>query len=41
MIPAAIALAVFILYALLFKDTRKKLTAEAEAERGLAASPVT
>lgn len=41
MIPAAIALAVFVLYALLFKDKRRKAILEAQAEKGLAASPVT
>lgn len=41
MIPAAIALAVFILYALLFKEEKKKLISPSEAEKGLAASPVT
>jgi nucleoside transporter len=40
MIPAAIALAVFILYALLFKEERKKLISPSEAQEGLATSPV-
>lgn len=41
MIPAAIALAVFILYALLFKEEKKKLISPSEAQKGLATSPVT
>ncbi len=41
MIPAAIALAVFILYALLFKEENKKLISPSEAQKGLATSPVT
>jgi len=40
MIPAAIALFVFVLYALLFKDDKKKAISRLEAEEGLAASPV-
>lgn len=41
MIPATIALVVFVLYALLFKDDKKKIISPSEAEKGLAASPVT
>lgn len=41
MIPAAISLVVFLLYALLFKDDKKKIISQSEAEKGLAASPVT
>ncbi len=41
MIPAGIALAVFLLYALLFKEERKKLISPSEAQKGLATSPVT
>lgn len=41
MIPAAIAFAVFLLYALLFKEEKKKLISQSEAEKGLATSPVT
>jgi nucleoside transporter len=40
MIPAAISFGVFVLYALLFRDDKKKIISEAEAEKGLAASPV-
>lgn len=40
MIPAAIALAVFILYALLFKEEKKKLISPSEAQKALATSPV-
>lgn len=41
MIPASIALAVFVLYAVLFKEDKKKVVSQAEAQKGLAASPVT
>ncbi len=41
MIPAAISFAVFVLYAALFKDDKKKIITQSEAEQGLAASPVT
>jgi len=42
MIPAAIAAIVFLLYALLFKDDRKKkIISDSEAEKGLAATPLT
>lgn len=41
MIPAAISFAVFVLYAVLFKDDKKKIITQSEAEKGLAASPVT
>lgn len=41
MIPAAIAMVVFLLYAVLFKDDKKKVISPSEAEKGLAASPVT
>lgn len=40
MIPAAIALVVFVLYAVLFKEEKKKTITPSEAEEGLAASPV-
>jgi MFS family permease len=40
-VPAVISGIVFILYALLFKDEQKKNVTEAEAEKGLATSPVT
>lgn len=41
MIPAAIALFVFVLCALLFKDEKRKIISLAEAKKGLAPSPVT
>lgn len=41
MIPAAISFAVFVLYAALFRDDKKKIISQSEAEKGLAASPVT
>jgi len=41
LIPAAISFAVFVLYAALFKDDKKKIITQSEAEQGLAASPVT
>jgi MFS family permease len=41
MIPAAIALVVFVLYALLFKEDKKKIISQSEAEKGLAVSPAT
>lgn len=41
MIPAAIALAVFILYGVMFKEEKKKLISSSEAEKSLATSPVT
>ncbi len=41
MIPAAIAAVVFVLYAVLFRDDKKKVILQAEAEKALAASPVT
>ena len=41
MIPAAISAVVFVLYAVLFKDDKKKIISPAEAEKGLATSPVT
>ncbi|HKG68522.1 MAG TPA: nucleoside permease [Segetibacter sp.] len=41
MIPAAIALVVFVLYALLFKEDKKKIISQSEAEKGLAVSPIT
>ncbi|MEJ7685233.1 MAG: hypothetical protein WKG06_46785 [Segetibacter sp.] len=34
MIPAAIALVVFLLYAVLFKDDKKKIISPSEAEKG-------
>ncbi len=41
MIPAAISFAVLVLYAVLFKDDKKKIISQSEAEQGLAVSPVT
>lgn len=41
LVPAAISLAVFLLYAFLFKEQKKQSINEAEAEAGLATSPVT
>lgn len=41
MIPAAISFAVFVLYAALFRDDKKKMISQSEAEQGLASSPVT
>ena len=41
LIPAAISLVVFLLYAFLFKEEKKKAITESEAEKGLATSPVT
>jgi len=41
LIPAAISLVVFLLYAFLFKEEKKKVITESEAEKGLATSPVT
>lgn len=41
MIPAAIAMVVFVLYALLFKEDKKKIISQSEAEKGLAVSPAT
>lgn len=41
MIPAAISLVVFVLYALLFKEDKKKIISQSEAEKGLAVSPAT
>ena len=41
MIPAAISAVVFVLYALFFKDDKKKVVSQSEVEEGLAASPVT
>jgi MFS family permease len=41
LIPASISLVVFLLYAFLFKEEKKKPITEAEAETGLATSPVT
>ncbi len=40
-IPAIIAAAVFVLYALLFKDQGRSEVSEVEGEKGLATSPVT
>jgi nucleoside transporter len=40
-IPAAIAFAVMLLFLLFFKDEKKKAVTEAQAEKGLAASPIT
>jgi nucleoside transporter len=41
MIPAIIAFAILILFALLFKDQRRTNITEAEAEKGLAQTPIT
>lgn len=41
MVPAVIAAAVFVLYALLFRENRKTTPTEADTEKGLAASPLT
>lgn len=41
MVPAAISLVVFVLYAVFFKDEKQKSISRLEAEKGLAASPVT
>lgn len=41
MVPAAISLVVFVLYAVFFKDEKQKSISRSEAEKGLAASPVT
>ncbi len=41
LIPAAIAFAVMVLFLLLFKDDSRKKVTEPEAEKGLAASPIT
>jgi len=40
-VPAAIAAVVFLIYALLFKEEKKRPITEAEAETGLATSPIT
>lgn len=40
MIPAAIAAVVFILYAVLFKDERKKIISQSEGKESLAATPL-
>ena len=40
-IPAAIAFGVMLLFLLFFRDEKKKRVSETEAEKGLAASPVT
>jgi MFS family permease len=41
MIPAAISLVVFVLYAVFFRDEKQKSISRSEAEKGLAATPVT
>jgi nucleoside transporter len=41
LVPAGIALVVFLLYAFLFKEEKTKAITESEAEQGLATSPVT
>jgi len=41
LIPAAIALAVFLLYAFLFKEEKRKNVSQVKAESGLSTSPVT
>lgn len=40
-IPAAIAFGVMVLFLIFFRDEKKKRVSETEAEKGLAASPVT
>jgi len=41
MVPAIIAAVVVVIFLLLFKDRSKATVTEGEADRGLAASPVT
>jgi nucleoside transporter len=41
MVPAVIAFIILVLFALLFKPSKKAAITEAEAEKGLAASPLT
>lgn len=41
MVPAIIALVILVLFSLLFKPAKRKVITEAEAEKGLAATPVT
>lgn len=41
MIPAVIAFIILVLFAIFFKNPRKKNISEAEAEKGLATSPIT
>jgi MFS family permease len=41
MVPAIIAFIILVLFALLFKPSKKAVITEAEAEKGLAASPLT
>jgi nucleoside transporter len=41
LVPAFISIVVFLMYAFLFKEVKKKPISEAEAEKGLATSPVT
>jgi MFS family permease len=41
MIPAVISFVIMLLFALLFKQTRKREIDEGEAEKGLAQTPIT
>jgi MFS family permease len=41
LVPAFISIVVFLMYAFLFKEVKKKPVSEGEAEKGLATSPVT
>ena len=41
MVPAIIAFVILVLFALLFRPTKKQTITEAEAEKGLAATPLT
>ncbi|GEO10908.1 nucleoside permease [Segetibacter aerophilus] len=41
LVPAFISIVVFLMYAFLFKEVKKKPISEGEAEKGLATSPVT
>jgi nucleoside transporter len=41
MVPAIIAFAILVLFALFFKPVKKKVITESEAEKGLAATPLT
>jgi nucleoside transporter len=41
MVPAVIAFIILVLFALLFRPTKKRTITEAEAEKGLAATPLT
>ena len=41
LVPAVIAFAVFLIFALFFRDTKKSAVTDAEVEKGLATSPIT